>query len=416
MLFLSLFLYTFIFQLTIVMTYQREYPHLAFNRQWDLNEKCLLTIGESYSLTRAINKTPLMPQYYDELRHIALHKGAQSTTAIEGNTLSDEQIVKLMEGQTLPESIKYQGVEVQNIVSAFKTILKETIEENNEQLITPDLLLRFHKMVGEGLGDHFAATPGEFRNSDVIVGRYVCPDHRDVPPLVDAYCEFLKTEFRFATGQELDESTFINTFIEAIVAHVYLEWIHPFGDGNGRTGRLIEFYILSRGGYPDITLHVLSNHYNLTRSEYYRQLEKATQTKNLSEFIEYALIGYRDGLDHILDMIQTSQRHITWQKYVYDIFDEIEIGQKEVFKRKRSFALEIPIDRSFKFEDIPNLNIALARLYSNVSEKTLQRDINELIDLNILKEDAEGINYYANISAIQLMVPKSKDMFRREPF
>jgi hypothetical protein len=53
--------------------------------------------------------------------------------------------------------------------------------------------------------------------------------------------------------------------IAAVVAHVYFEWIHPFGDGNGRTGRLIELKLLLEAGVPQPAAHLLSNHYNATR-------------------------------------------------------------------------------------------------------------------------------------------------------
>jgi hypothetical protein len=66
----------------------------------------------------------------------------------------------------------------------------------------------------------------------------------------------------------------------------------------------------------------------------------------------------------------------------------------------------------FSLEEIPNLNIALARLYSNVSEKTLLRDVNELIAMEILKEDEDGIHYFANIATINKMMPIRKNMFR----
>ncbi len=390
------------------MKLNREYPHLLFKKHWKLEDQELIRIGQCVSLLKAINNTPIMPQYYAELMTVALTKGAQATTAIEGNTLTDDDIKKLQAGEKLPASIQYQGIEVQNILEAFNTLLQETIFEQKEQLITKDLLLRFHKMVGKDLGDHFSAIPGRFRENDVIVGTYRCPDYRDVPGLVDEYCAFLRSEFRYEDGKQ----RFSDLFIEAIVAHVYLEWIHPFGDGNGRTGRLLEFYVLSRGGNPDITLHVLSNYYNLTRPEYYRQLEKAFQTKDLSEFIAYALLGFRDGLQQILEKIQSSQLSITWQKYIYDKFNTVEPGQKEVFKRKRSFALEIPIDRKFLKEDIPDLNIALARLYSNISAKTLERDIDELLRLEILVK--EGNYYFANISALNKMIAKRKGLLTRK--
>jgi Fic family protein len=271
-------------------------------------------------------------------------------------------------------------------------------------LISKELLLRFHKMIGQNLGEHFSAIPGRFREHDVIVGKYRCPDHRDVPLLIEKYCGWLRTEFKYESGQQ----RFDNMIIQAIVAHVYLEWIHPFGDGNGRTGRLVEFYILSRGGSPDIALHILSNHYNATRPEYYRQLEKAYDTRSLSAFLEYALIGFRDGLMTTLEIIQKNQLDIAWQKFVYDSFNAIEMKQKEVFKRRRALALSIPIDKKFKLSEIPSLSIPLAQIYSPLTLKTLERDMDELEKNKlVLKDDGK---YFANIAALNRMIARRRGL------
>jgi Fic family protein len=387
------------------MQLSREYPHLMFSSsQWNLSSHSLILLGQCVAYTKALSNTPIMPQFYKELMKLALRKGAQATTAIEGNTLSEEEIAKLQAGEKLPPSKEYQAIEVNNILNAFNELLVETVYDNKEQLITPDLLLRFHKLVGQNLGEHFNAIPGRFRNNDVVVGTYRCPDHRDVLPLVEKYCNWLRDEFKFETGKQ----PFNEIIIQAIVAHVYLEWIHPFGDGNGRTGRLLEFYILSRGGNPDITLHILSNHYNNTRPAYYRQLDKASKTNSLSEFIEYALTGFRDGLQQTIEKIQASQLLNAWQKYVYDKFDDIAIGQKQVFKRRRTLGLEIPIDKKFSFEEISELNIKLARLYSNISSKTLERDLEELIAQEIII--FENHKYFANISVLNKMIAKQKGL------
>jgi len=392
------------------MKLNRDYPHLTFSStQWELSKRSLIMLGQCVAYIKAISNTPIMPQFYDELMKLALRKGAQATTAIEGNTLSEEEIAKLQEGEKLPPSKEYQEIEVKNILEAFNELLFETVYENKEQLITPELLLRFHRLVGKNLGEHFNAIPGRFRNNDVVVGTYRCPDHRDVLPLIDNYCQWLRCEFKYEDGKQL----FSDIIIQAIIAHVYLEWIHPFGDGNGRTGRLIEFYILSRGGNPDITLHILSNHYNYTRPEYYRQLDKASKSGSLSEFIEYALTGFRDGLQQTLEKIQASQLLNAWQKYVYDKFGEIEIGQKQVFKRRRTLGLEIPIDKKFTFDEIPELNIKLARLYSNISSKTLERDLEELIANEIII-DQDG-KYFANISVLNKMIAKRKGLLVIRP-
>jgi hypothetical protein len=386
------------------MALSREYPHLLFRRHWVLNKRCLIMLGQCVSYVKAISNTPIMPAYYKELMRISLIKGAQATTAIEGNTLTEEDIERINEGEKLPPSKEYLEIEVKNIITAFNAILQETVYDQKEELITSELILRLHKMVGKDLGEHFAAIPGRFRENEVNVGKYRCPDHRDVPELIQRYCQWMREEFRFEDGKQ----QFSDVIEQAIVAHLYLEWIHPFGDGNGRTGRLIEFYVLSRGGNPDIALHILSNHYNQTRSDYYRQIDKAYQSRDLSAFIEYALVGLRDGLQQTLEKIQESQLVNTWQKYVYDTFEDVTITQRNIFKRRRRLALEMPIDRKFQAREIAGLSIKLAQLYAGVSSRTLYRDLEELIHLQLLNQ--EGNEYFANISALSSFIARRKGL------
>ena len=383
----------------------REYPHLQFKKQWSLNNSDYFILGQCDSLIKAINNTPIDPKYYEQLMMVALIKGAQATTAIEGNTLTEDEILKVKDGEELPPSKEYQAIEVRNVLEAFNALLQQVLLGEKEYLITPELLLKFHKMVGKELGEHFEAIPGQFRSgsNNVIVGKYRGAEAVDVEHLIENFCTFLKEEFRFESGKH----TFIEVIIEAIVAHVYIEWIHPFGDGNGRTGRLVEFYILLRGGLPDIALHILSNHYNFTRTEYYRQLQKSSESRDLTEFIRYALVGLRDGLAKTLNTIQQCQIEITWMKFIYDKFAEVPLNNKEdVFKRRRNLALEMPLNKKVKISEIPLLTMKLAHMYSAISEKTLARDVDELIRLEILKKDADS--YEANIVLLNRMFAKNK--------
>jgi len=383
---------------------QREYPHLMFRRHWELSSGSLHLLGQCEAYVKAINNTPILPHHYNQLMNVALMKGAQATTAIEGNTLSDEEVKKVMDKQKLPPSKEYQAIEVGNILTAFNELLSEIVNTNVDHYISIDLLQRFHKMVGQNLGEHFTAIPGQLRNSDVVVGRYRCPDYRDVPILLERLCQWLRNEFKYGKT----EQSFSEVVIQAIVTHIYIEWIHPFGDGNGRTGRLVEFYILLRGGNPDISSHILSKYYNLTRTAYYRQIEKATESRNLSEFIEYALLGFRDGLVQTLDIIQKSQFQNTWQKLIYDRFDAIRQGSREdVFRRQRTLALEIPFDIEFTISQVSNLSIPLAKQYAGgVSEKTIQRDVEKLMELELVRKSKSG--YIANTDILRSMIDKRR--------
>src|SRR6185437_1256822 len=101
---------------------------------------------------------------------------------------------------------------------------------------------------------------------------------------------------------------FAMTLFKAILAHLYIAWIHPFGDGNGRTARLVEFQILMQSGVPYPACHLLSNHYNKTRIRYYAELDRSSKAEEgVLSFIEYAVQGFVDGLREQVSYIRDCQ-------------------------------------------------------------------------------------------------------------
>jgi len=357
----------------------------------------MFLLGQCQAFIKAISDTPILPQHHQQLLNVSLIRGAQATTAIEGNTLSESEIRRIYQGEKLPPSKEYQQIEVQNILTAFDQLLNEIIFQQKVSLITPKLIKRLHILVSQNLGKHLDAVPGKFRNDDRSVGTYRAPEYRDVDELVTKLCNWLPIEFNIGRDQQFHE-----VLIEAIVAHIYLEWIHPFGDGNGRTGRLLEFYILLRGGNPDIASHILSNHYNNTRSEYYRQFDLARDKKDLTDFIEYSLLGFRDGLEKTLEVIQQSQHEITWKNHIYSKFSQIKIGSEVVFKRRRNLILAFPIDQSKTLSEIRLLTPKIARIYATISDRSLLRDLKELREMNLLKYSSG--RYTANFGTVRSYV------------
>jgi Fic family protein len=380
-----------------------RYQHLIFHKHWELTTQCLYQLGQCDALVQAISNIPLEPENRDKLLQVALIKGAQATTAIEGNTLSEEEIEKIQAGWKLPPSKEYQEIEVRNIIDAFNVLLKEIIIENKVRLITPDLIRDFHKMISKDLGEHIDAIPGKFREDNRIVGAYRPPKYKYVSELIGKLCNWIRREFNFDQNQN---QSFATAVVQAIITHVYVEWIHPFGDGNGRTGRLIEFYILLRAGLPSIVSHILSNFYNQTRSEYYRQFEKARKSKDLTHFIEYAVQGFRDGLNENLRIIQEGQFNIFWHNYIYEAFANVTYTKREVFKRKRDLILQLPVGQEFLAEEIVMITPLIAKKYSNLSMATIKRDLKNLEDMKLIIKI--GKKYRANIELLKAMIPQSK--------
>ena len=380
----------------------QKYPHISFLPKWELKEDTIFELGQCDAIIRTLRDIPIRPEYRNMLQKVSLTKGAQATTAIEGNTLTNEEVEKVNEGIKLPPSKEYQEIEVRNILNAFNELLREVTDDNKLEVITINLIKRFNYLVGKDLGDHFEAIPGKLRDYPVIVGvKYRPPDYHDVEFLLKQFCGWSVKEFHFAEGQDFRESV-----IQAIVSHVYIAWIHPFGDGNGRTARLLEFYILLRSGNPDFASHLLSNFYNETRNEYYRHLEKSTKTGDLSGFIAYAIKGYRDGLNDILRLIQLNQFETSWINYIHESFQTSKIKSKNenLNKRRRNLMLAIPIFKRLKLDEILNLNVDISATYKILSRRTLMRDIKELIDLDILKNGQDA--YWANIDLLKRYIPK----------
>lgn len=383
-----------------------NYPHIKFKQQWHISAELSYLLGECDAMARAISRAPLLPQYRSDLHAISLRKGAQATTAIEGNTLSEEEIERVWNKETLPPSQAYQQKEVENVLAAFNSLLAEIVADDIS-FITPDLLLRFHEMIGRELGDHFAAVPGRWAQSQRVVGPYKAPAPEDVPRLIAQMCDWLRVEFRFP------DQRFSQSVIQAIVTHVYIEWIHPFDDGNGRTGRLAEFYLLMRAGLPSLASHLLANHYNDSRPEYYRQLQRAKNDRDLTAFIEYAVTGLRDGLVKAITEVHQNALEQMWRVLVFERFAQKVITNRTVFRRQRAVALGLPLDRAIRFNEVRHLNDELSESYKGLSERTLLRDLTELEQLNLITREPGLIR--ANRASLDGTLAVRRNLPKGEP-
>lgn len=119
------------------------HKHISFRKEWELDNECSYMLGECDAYVKALTDIPLKPESRDKLLRVSLIKGAQATTAIEGNTLSQEEIEKLDEGWKLPPSKEYLEIEVKNILAAFNQLLREVVIDDTARMITPELIKEF---------------------------------------------------------------------------------------------------------------------------------------------------------------------------------------------------------------------------------------------------------------------------------
>jgi len=299
-------------------TYKKTHSWLTFQIDLRLIEYATwISLGEAQSKCVHISGVPLRPSVAQQLHLAYLAKGVLATTAIEGNTLTESEVIKHLEGKLkLPPSKEYLAKEIDNIIVACDKITTDILIHNKAN-ISVDKIKNYNKLVLDGLSLNESIVPGQARNYSVGVGGYRAVPAEDCEYLLQKLCSWLN-EFQIPESNRI---TF--GILKAIIAHIYFVWIHPFGDGNGRTARLIEFQILLEAGIPTPAAHLLSNFYNQTRTEYYRQLDKTTKMKgNISDFVEYASSGFVDQLKEQLDIIRLQQWDIVWRNYVHEMFKE----------------------------------------------------------------------------------------------
>ena len=163
-----------------------------------------------------------------------------------------------------------------------------------------------------------------------------------------------------------------------------------------------------RAGVPNIASHVLSNHYNETRTMYSRQIEIATRNKDITNFLYYALEGYRDGLAEVLGTVQKSQLHIFWRSFIFDTFNEFKKDSSgslnTTMRRKRELVLLWNFNDAIETTVLENINPKINSLYSELSKKTLHRDIEWLSGQGLLRREGKG--YVLNMEILKDHMPR----------
>ena len=348
--------------------YLQTHPWISFHHHLErVNPLCWLLLGEAVARCDQVAQSVLPPSLACKLHRIYLIKGARATTAIEGNTLSEEQIAANLEGRLdLPRSQEYLKQEVDNALVAFDQITKDVVEGESRAL-TQGWIVEANQRLLADLEEHLeeGVVPGEIPTHSVGVLRYRGAPREDCVFLLNRLCEWLEGG-DWPVYPERHENRTASAIFRAIFAHLYLAWIHAFGDGNGRTARLVEFMILVREGVPSPCAHLLSDHYNLTRSEYYRQLDRSSRAHSGRGdplgFLLYSLEGFVDGLRKQNQYIEEIQLRLAWEHFVYDEFRRIP--PSKAMRRRREVTLALGQENApVRKQAIPDLSPNLTRLY-----------------------------------------------------
>jgi Fic family protein len=375
--------------------------HPWINFKVDLREapvELWVQIGEAQSRIDQLQGAPLKPELHEELHNAYLTRGVHASSAIEGNTLTVEQVRRRLEGKLeLPTSQARLGREIDNLLDGYNMVMRDVLE-GLSTTVTPERIREFNRVVLDGLDLDAGMSPGEFRNRNGAAAGYSGVPWQEVEELVAHLCEWLGSDHFAAPSPELSVAAIL---LKAMVAHLYIAWIFPFGAGNGPTARLVEYQIMVGGGLPAVVGHLLSCHYNATRTDYYLQLERSSRGgEGPVGFIGYAMRGFVDQIRLAAGELRGQQTAMAWQNYVHEKLP----GSSPSRERQRNLVLDLaqsadPVHRSRLAEVSPRV----IRAYAKKTPKTLTRDINQLRARSLMVFRDGG--FVANTDLIRAFLP-----------
>lgn len=295
------------------MTLPEQYRFLTFSFDTaSIPADVWVSLGQAMALCEQLSVITLPSSVAARLDAEALARGVAATTAIEGNTLSAEEVQRIVDtgSAEVDESRRHREREVVNIIDVFEEI-SASLQQGEKIAIDIDWLCAVNRKFLAALPEPPEVEPGRLREHEVTAGTYKAPPWNDVPGLLSQYVRWINRLRHVVTDASTAEERFVSAVLVALLAHAYAVWIHPFANGNGRLARLLELQILfESGAVPRIATSVLSAHYNANTAQYYAALNNG-QTDVIG-FLRYAIRGFVDELRKLAETVREEQTALIW--------------------------------------------------------------------------------------------------------
>ncbi len=303
----------------------------------------------------------LSDDWIRDMGNRALVLEAHHTTHIEGTRLTLDQAERLWNGEKVPDADPDDVLELLNYREAFKFV-SESLDSGDT--ITEAMVRAIHRLLVKGVRGN-KATPGVYRQvQNYIVNSrtgevvYTPPIASDVPILMSELVNWLNSD------------TDIHPVLISGIAQFQFVHIHPFLDGNGRTSRLLSTLFLYKSGYDFKRLFSISEFYDRDRSAFYNAIQSVRENDmDMTAWLDYFTRG--------LETQMTEVKNRGEQVIRRDV-----LVQKHNLNERQGKALYFLLQHG-------RLTIQeLGKLYPDVSRRTLQRDLKNMLDKGIV--DFEG--------------------------
>lgn len=261
---------------------------MSYEPQFSITPKLLSQVEIVAALRERILSAAVELSWMPALQKDTLTRNVHASTAIEGNPLTLEQVRAVEEGREPAASDPRSRREVVNYFAGLRYVEKNAAKKT----IRHEDLFNLHRILAGEVMDQGEA--GRYRTIAVRVGNYLPPTPNEVSGLM---FELLDWWNKRSTG--------ISPVLSSAILHYRFEAIHPFADGNGRTGRALALWELYRRGFDTHHIFSVDEYYWEDRPRYYAALEAVRHAgEDLTSWLEYCAEGLRQTLDRVWLRVQ----------------------------------------------------------------------------------------------------------------
>ena len=353
------------------MCYNKDMSYIP---KYTVSDKIRNNIQEIEKLKNKIRGSRILPETEASIRLRASVESIHSSTSIEGNPLSANEIRAVITSNRFLTKEEYAEIEVQNYKNALDYIDRR---RHGSLEITLEDILELHRIITDRLLDK--TRNGKIRKNPVYIENQkheILYTAMDADMVKDALIELIEwiRDSRFS----------IHPTIIAGIIHFRLAAIHPFSDGNGRTARALTSLFLALSQYDCNGSLVLDSYYASDRQAYYAVLQlvngksyAVSAKADLTPWLEYFTDGFLTSL-HVLDA-------------------EIRMINLAIPNSEKASGLDREEQDILSFvSKFGSINISEAEEFMpEVSRRSIQRKLKQLVDKGylIMSGEAREVRY-----------------------
>ncbi len=334
-----------------------------FSPTFTITNKILTNISKIEAAEEVIKHSPLLPLWEKQFREDAIVRSAYHGTHIEGNMLHKDEAKDVLLGK----DVIGRPRDIQEVINYRKVI--EFIDEEAQKKIdkiTEMLVRKLHRIIVDKI--LVTEQAGEYRTKQVVVRNSQTGEitFRPPPPIE---VPFLMREFLYWINKE--DQNDLHPVLKAGIVHHELVRVHPFIDGNGRVARVLTTLILLLGGYDIRRFFSLEEYYDKDAVTYYHNLQKAS-AGDLTAWLEYFTFGASVEFEKVKEKILKLSKDVKLKE---------KFGGKQIYLTERQIKV---IEYIQEIGFLQNQNFTT--VFTDVSEDTVLRDLQDLIKKGLLKK------------------------------